>query len=47
MKDVFILFLENMKLKEFYEFVRYYKIFYYSKLIKKEFIFVILKVNVE
>lgn len=36
--------LENMKLKELYEYVCEYKVLYYSKLMKKEFVFVILKV---
>ena len=39
--------LENMKLKELYELAREYKVSYYSKLTKKEFIFAILKAHAE
>lgn len=45
--NLLIVVLENMKLKELYEFVKEFKILYYSKLMKKELIFFILKVWVE
>lgn len=39
--------LENMKLKDLYEYAKQYRISYYSKLTKKELIFAILKAQAE
>lgn len=47
MVKLFIVYLESLIIKEIYVLVKEYKIIYYSKLIKWELIFVLLKLNVE